>query len=99
MATRMGAHAIHQPQLGVLAPGYQADVLLLTRADTTLVPVFEDRTYIDHLVYASGRELVDSVSVNGVRVIKEGAVITVDEVAARRAAQQAAMAVLRHAEG
>ena len=99
VATGMGGLAIHQPQLGIRAPGYKAEVLLLTLADTTLVPVFEDRTYIDHLVYASGRELVDSVSVNGVRVIKEGAVITVDEVAARRAAQQAAMAVLRHAEG
>lgn len=84
MATRMGARAIHQPQLGVLAPGYQADVLLLTLADTTLVPVFEDRTYIDHLVYASGRELVDSVWVNGVRVVKADVVLTVDEAAARR---------------
>ena len=82
MATRMGARAIHQPQLGVLAPGYQADVLLLTLADTTLVPVFEDRTYIDHLVYASGR--VDSVWVNGVRVVKAGVVLTVGEAAARR---------------
>jgi 5-methylthioadenosine/S-adenosylhomocysteine deaminase len=99
MATRLGGRAIHQLQLGVLAPGYQADVLMLTLDDTTMVPIFEDRTYIDHLVYASGRELVDSVWVNGARVVKEGTVLTVDEGAVRRAAQQAAMAVLRRAEG
>lgn len=98
MATRIGAQAIHQPELGVLAEGFKADVLLLNLEDTTLVPVFNHQTYIDHLVYSAGRELVDSVWVNGTLVVKGGEVLTVDEVAVRHMAQQAALAVGQRAE-
>lgn len=98
MATRMGAQAIHQPGLGVLAEGYIADVIMLDVEDPALVPVFTEKTYIDHLVYSTGRELVDSVWVNGNQVVKRGEVLTVDEGEVRRAAQEAAIAVSRRAE-
>jgi 5-methylthioadenosine/S-adenosylhomocysteine deaminase len=93
MATRLGALAIYQPDLGVLAPGFRADVLTLDLDDTTTVPVFTPQTYIDHAVYAMGRELVDSVWVNGKQVVKGGEVLTLDEATARRAAQRAAAEV------
>lgn len=97
LATRLGAQAIHRPELGVLAPGFKADVVMLNILDTTMVPIFGPRTYVDHLVYSGGRELVDSVWVNGALVVKDGEIITVDEAAARHAAQQAALAVARRA--
>lgn len=99
MATRMGALAIHQPRLGVLAEGYKADVLMLRLDDPTMVPVFDERTYLDHLVYSAGRSLVDSVWVNGKQVVQEGKVLTVDEVAAQDAAQRAAQAVSERVAG
>jgi len=93
MATRMGAMAIHQPRLGVLAEGYKADVLLLRLDDPAMTPVFDETTYMDHLVYAAGRSMVDAVWVNGTQVVRDGMVLTVDEAAVRDAAHRAAIAV------
>jgi 5-methylthioadenosine/S-adenosylhomocysteine deaminase len=93
MATRMGGRAIHQPEIGVLAEGYKADIIMLDLQESTFVPVFEPATYIDHLVYAAGRESVRSVWVNGRQVVKDREVLTVDEEAVRVAAQRAAISV------
>jgi 5-methylthioadenosine/S-adenosylhomocysteine deaminase len=93
MATRMGAEAIRLPEVGVLAEGRKADVAMLRLDDSTFVPIFSERTYVDHLVYSAGAELVDSVWVNGHRVVKGGEVLTVDEAAVLRMAQDAALAV------
>lgn len=93
MATRMAAMAIHQPHLGVLAEGYKADILTLRLDDPAMVPLFGEQTYMDHLVYAAGRSLVDAVWVNGRQVVRDGMVLTVDEAAVRHAAQRAAQAV------
>jgi len=99
MATRMGALAIHQPLLGRLEEGCKADLLLLNLDSTVATPIFNGDTYVDHLVYAMGRELVDSVWVNGHLVVKNGEVLTVDEEAARHSAQEAAIAVSRRIVG
>ncbi len=96
MATRMGAEAIRL-DVGVLAEGRKADVAMLRLDDSTVVPIFSERNYVDHLVYSAGAELVDSVWVNGARVVKGGEVLTVDEAEARRAAQAAALAVTERA--
>jgi 5-methylthioadenosine/S-adenosylhomocysteine deaminase len=64
MATRAGAEAIGVPDAGVLAEGRRADVAMLRLDDSTFVPVFSERNYVDHLVYSAGAELVDSVWVN-----------------------------------
>jgi 5-methylthioadenosine/S-adenosylhomocysteine deaminase len=93
MATRMGAEAIRLPDVGALAEGRKADVAMLRLDDSTAVPIFSEGNYVDHLVYSAGAELVDSVWVNGARVVKAGEVLTLDEREAQRAAQDAALAV------
>lgn len=98
MATRMGARAIHRPDLGAIASGMKADLVLLRLDDAAMVPIFEPRTYLSHLVYSAGRELVDSVWVHGTEVVKRGEVLMVDEEEARRAAQRAAIQLARRAE-
>jgi 5-methylthioadenosine/S-adenosylhomocysteine deaminase len=93
MATRTGAEAIRLPEIGVLRSGRKADVAMLRLDDSTFVPIFEERTYVDHLVYSAGAELVESVWVNGRQVVRTGEVLTVDEAGVRSAAQDAALAV------
>jgi 5-methylthioadenosine/S-adenosylhomocysteine deaminase len=97
MATRIGALAIHRSDLGVLAPGYRADMLMFDLNDTTTVPVFEPRTYISHLVYSMDRRLVDRVWVNGELVVVGGEIVTVDEEQVRRNAQRAALGLFERA--
>jgi 5-methylthioadenosine/S-adenosylhomocysteine deaminase len=93
MATRMGARAARLDDVGELTVGFKADLLLVSLSDTTAVPVFDPQNYIDLLVYSMDRSLVQSVWVNGRQVVKAGAVLTVDEEAARAAAQESAEAV------
>jgi 5-methylthioadenosine/S-adenosylhomocysteine deaminase len=97
MATRIGAMAIHRPDLGVLAPGFRADVIMLDVEDTAAVPVFEPQTYVSHLVYSMGHRLVDRVWVNGGLVVQAGAILTVDEEEVRRNAQRAAVGLSERA--
>jgi 5-methylthioadenosine/S-adenosylhomocysteine deaminase len=93
MATRLGARAARLDGVGELSPGFKADVILLSLADTTTVPTFQPQSYIDLLVYSMDRSLVHSVWVNGRQVVDAGTVLTIDEEAARNAAQQSADAV------
>lgn len=93
MATRLGAQAIRQPDIGSLEPGKRADIITVTLDDTTLVPIFGRENYIDHLVYSADRSLVEDVWVNGRRVVEGGRVLTIDEKNAREAAQEAAVSV------
>jgi 5-methylthioadenosine/S-adenosylhomocysteine deaminase len=93
MATRLGARAARLQDVGELTPGFKADVVMLSLADTAAVPVFDSSSYIDLLVYSLGRSLVQSVWVNGRQVVEAGEVLTVDESRAREAAQRAALAV------
>lgn len=93
MATRMGARAARLEDVGELTPGFKADLVLVSLADTTTVPTFHSQSYIDLLVYSMDRSLVDAVWVNGQQVVDAGRVVTVDEEAARAAAQRAADAV------
>jgi 5-methylthioadenosine/S-adenosylhomocysteine deaminase len=95
MATRLGALAIHQPELGVIAESYKADLVLLNLEATTMVPVLAPGEYVQHLVYSAGRELVDSVWVNGRQVVAHGEVLTVEEAKVRQAAQRAAVHLSR----
>jgi 5-methylthioadenosine/S-adenosylhomocysteine deaminase len=91
MATRIGAQAVHIPDIGVLKEGYRADVVMLDIEDTQAVPIFSPQTYISHAVYSFGAQLVDSVWVAGRHVVKGREVLTVDEPAMRRAAQRHAL--------
>lgn len=98
LGTSMGAKAVHLPEIGSLQPGKRADIVMLRLDDTTVVPVFDSSTYISHLVYSIGRELVQSVWVNGNRVVKDGEVLTVDEERARHDAQRAAISLAERSE-
>jgi 5-methylthioadenosine/S-adenosylhomocysteine deaminase len=93
MATRIGALAIQLPEIGVLREGMKADIVSVKADDAVFAPIFSPGTYVGHLVYAGGSRLVDSVWVNGRRVVRDGDVLTVDEEVARRSAQNAAMAL------
>lgn len=97
MATRLGAKAIHMPDVGSLSVGKRADMLLLDAEDTTMVPVFEPSGYISHLAYSAGRELVESVWVGGRQVMKDREVLTVDECEVKRAAQDSAVSLMERA--
>ncbi len=97
LATRLGARAVHLPNIGVLREGNQADVIELTLDDTTMVPVFDSESFISHLVYSAGRHLVDTVWVNGQQVVRAGAVLLVDEAEARRSAQRTALGLSERA--
>ncbi len=99
MATRMGAAAIHRPDIGSLEVGKKADILSLRLDSTLMTPVFSPESYIGHVAYAAGRELVDAVWVHGRQVVKDGEVISVDVERARRSAQEAAEAVSRRLAG
>ncbi|HCG00810.1 MAG TPA: N-ethylammeline chlorohydrolase [Chloroflexi bacterium] len=93
LATRVGAQAVHLDNLGVLREGFRADVVTLDIADTLAVPVFSPATYVSHAVYSFGAQLVDSVWVEGRQVVKNGDILSVDEEAARRALQKAALEI------
>lgn len=93
MATRMGAQAARLQRVGELTPGYKADVVMASLADTRTVPLFDPQTYVDLLVYSMNSSLVHNVWVNGRQVVEAGSVTTVDEAAARAAAQVSAEAV------
>lgn len=91
MATRLGAQAVHRPDIGVLRDGRLADIVMLNIEDTLAVPVFSPQTYISHAVYSFGAQLVDSVWVQGRQVVKSGEVLTLDEAAVRSSAQAVAL--------
>lgn len=93
MATRLGGLAAHLPHVGVLAEGYKADLIMLNLSDTTMVPIFGPESYISHLVYSAGRELVHSVWVNGQRVVRDRELTTIDESEARAHCQKTAIAL------
>jgi len=71
LATGMGARAVHLPEIGVLKAGLKADVLLIDIDQVGAVPIFDTSSYISHLVYSLGAHHVNSVWVDGKRVVKE----------------------------
>jgi guanine deaminase len=73
-------------KLGRLAPGYKADIVFLDLANINYVPLGDAGT---QLVYGENGAAVSSVMVDGRFVLREGSLLTVDEVALRRNAQQA----------
>ncbi|HVO71708.1 MAG TPA: amidohydrolase family protein, partial [Aggregatilineaceae bacterium] len=82
MATRMGAEALYQAHLtGSLEPGKRADLIVIDRSPLHNTPSFHhdpDSIY-SHIVYASKSTDVRHVFVNGVCVMRDRNVLTVDE--------------------
>ena len=88
MVTRGSAQALGMAEdIGAIAPGRKADVILLDANSVYLRPLNDP---LNALVYAETGSSVESVFVDGRLVMKDGAVLTVDEDALRLQAQEAA---------
>lgn len=82
MGTQGGAAALGQAhELGVIAPGYLADLVLLNLEDASFLPLRDP--YL-HLVYCEQGNAVDTVIVHGQVVVEHGIVTTIDEPALRQ---------------
>lgn len=86
MATLNGARALGlDDQIGSLEPGKAADVTAVDLGGVETEPVYH---VISQLVYASGRDRVTDVWVNGEHLLAGRRLTTIDETAALTAARQ-----------
>ena len=82
-ATINGAKMIHQDhRIGSLAPGKQADIILLRQDDLTIFPVHDP---VSSIVTQAGVSNVDTVLIAG-RVMKRGGKMLAEGLASRKAA-------------
>lgn len=75
MATVNGARALGLKEVGLLKPGYKADIVLINLERPHLYPRHD---LAAHLVYAAGSADVETVIVNGRVLMEKGEVLTVD---------------------
>ena len=76
MATRGGAIAIGlDGSVGVLAPGYRADLIQVDFSDVHHIPTFD---VISHLVYVTDEQDVASVIVDGRLLMRDRQMLTID---------------------
>ena len=83
-ATLGGARALGRDDLGRIAPGAKADLVLWKAASWTMTPL---RDPVKNLVYNATAEDVDRVYVDGRLVVDGGRVLAADEAAILRALQ------------
>ncbi|MGI9861449.1 amidohydrolase [Moorella naiadis] len=77
MATCEGARALGlDKEIGVLAPGYRADLMILDPLSPTATPVHDP---LATLVYSCDQENIATVVINGRVVMRERQVVTIDE--------------------
>jgi 5-methylthioadenosine/S-adenosylhomocysteine deaminase len=88
-ATRSSAEILGFDTLGVLEPGYGADIVFLDLQHINYVPL---RDALLQVVFAENGAAIDSVMIDGRFVLRHGRMITVDEARLRA---QAAEAVAR----
>jgi 5-methylthioadenosine/S-adenosylhomocysteine deaminase len=102
MATIEAATALGMDdEIGSLAPGKQADLILVDLSEPNLCPILEDpvRNIAPNLVYSASGHEVRTVIVAGKVVMRDRRVLTVDEAAIRAEAQAQAEAVSRRVAG
>jgi 5-methylthioadenosine/S-adenosylhomocysteine deaminase len=78
LATRGAGEALGRPELGRLAPGSPADMVLVDLEDPAFVPLHDDAQVVEHLVWSGSSRLVTHVWVAGRQVVSEGECMTVD---------------------
>ncbi len=76
MATRKGAEALDLRQIGSLAPGQKADLLLLNLKQPHLTPLHDP---VANLVYAAQSTDVQTVIIDGKIIMKDRQMLTMDE--------------------
>jgi 5-methylthioadenosine/S-adenosylhomocysteine deaminase len=98
MATVEGARAIGLgDEIGSLAPGKQADLIIVDLTAPNLSPVVDApvRNIVPNLVYAATGAEVRTVMVAGRVIVEEGRVLTLDEAQVRAEAQTQAQRLAR----
>jgi 5-methylthioadenosine/S-adenosylhomocysteine deaminase len=78
LATRGAGLALGRPDLGVLAPGAQADMMAVDLVGPAFVPLLDDQQLIEHLVWSGSSRLVTDVWVAGRQVVEDRRCLTVD---------------------
>ncbi len=84
LATRSGGAVLGRPDLGTLAPGSRADMVLVDLEDSVLGPLHHDPQLVEHVVWSGASRLVTDVWVAGRQVVADGNCLTVDIDEARR---------------
>jgi len=74
-ATIGGATALGRKDLGRIAPGCRADLVLVDLTNANMIPVREP---LRNLIYVAGSRAVRDVFVDGSQVVTDGRVTTVD---------------------
>ncbi|MDH3589250.1 MAG: amidohydrolase [Gammaproteobacteria bacterium] len=88
MATAGGAAAIGlADQVGQLKPGMRADLIQVSLADLTFVPIYD---VVSHLVYVSDEQDVTSVIVDGRVLMRDRQILSLDEARLRKEATELA---------
>ena len=94
MATRDGARALHlDEELGTLEPGKRADLIVLD-AGRLAGPMGDPATRI---LFGGGGRAVRDVFVDGVGIVRDGTVRTIDAAEARAKAFEATTALMQRA--
>jgi len=95
-ATVGGARALGRDDIGRLAPGCRADLVLV---DTTHPQMRPARDPLRSLVYVAAERAVRDVFVDGTRVVRDGAVVAFDHAEAAAALEEAQKRAMERAPG
>jgi 5-methylthioadenosine/S-adenosylhomocysteine deaminase len=83
LATAGGAAALGRDDIGMIAPGRWADLVLVRLDDAAFTPLVAEDDLVSHLVWSASSRLVTDVWVAGKQVVRNGSCLTVDEEQAR----------------
>jgi guanine deaminase len=87
LATEGSAKVLGFDKIGRLAVGYEADIVMLRLDSPHFVPM---RAPLLQMVFGENGASVDTVMIGGRAVFRDGKLLTLDEAALRRQAQEAA---------